>query len=276
MSTKVNLNKLKETINSLKKDGKFSEALSLLNKNSEYLLSVDPLFLIKEEIDIHLANNNKFAAIEAIKKYQALPLISVEVELYLRNRASEIIETSLKDEKKDAFSKETLRNYLLGDEQRAFFALNYLKDNYKKDDLDLFKIVLSHQKSDSIKRYALVIASYLEINHPFTTNLDNKEISVNPSLLEDPFTNEEVIKLRKQISEYSKNVTINRLMDEVLNLYLFNNYPDTITKDTLNQILPMLYVRAKMYLEPELNIKEDCLKFSLKEEEFLKFLKIVN
>ena len=65
-------------------------------------------------------------------------------------------------------------------------------------------------------------------------------------------------------------------MDEVLNLYLFNNYPDTITKDTLNQILPMLYVRAKMYLEPELNIKEDCLKFSLKEEEFLKFLKIVN
>lgn len=276
MSTKVNLNELKENINSLKKDGKFSEALSLLNKNSKYLLSTDPLFLIKEEIDIHLASNNKFAAIEAIKKYQALPLISVEVELYLRNRADEIIKTSLKDEKKDPFSKETLKSYLLGDEQRAFFALNYLKDNYKKDDLDLFKLVLAHQKSDSIKRYALVIASYLDINHTFTTTLDNKEINVNPSLLEDPFTNEEVIKLRKQISEYSKNVTINHLMDEVLNLYLFNNYPNTINKDTLNQVLPMLYLRAKMYLEPELNIKEECTKFDIKESDFLEFFKIVN
>ena len=76
-------NKL-EVLASIVDSGAYDSALSYIKSNEEELLALNPVKTIEYNVKIYLFKNEPWSALDVINDFQNRPLISVEVELYLR------------------------------------------------------------------------------------------------------------------------------------------------------------------------------------------------
>lgn len=245
-------NKL-EVLASIVDSGAYDSALSYIKSNEEELLALNPVKTIEYNIKIYLFKNEPWSALDVINDFQNRPLISVEVELYLRE-LKDFVFKSMQPKKVTTYSLGELEELLNKDTKHADIAFKYIFNNPTQETDELIIKMITNGINERVKKMALAIAMELKIDQNLTWTYRNFSTKINPSKLNFDEYETNLKDIKDTLKSYSKNITINNIMNELFDDFMYRFFPLPISEINKEMMLIYLEAEASKLLDPSFDI----------------------
>ncbi len=233
--------------------GRQEEGLSLLLRNEEKLFEENALFYMRLVIETRLSLKEFDEAYEDASRFAERPYVSQEVEEalhglngYIRAKEREIF---LHEEKAPSQIRLLLR------EEKDDFTLLQMLGKIQSDPLPYRKEVEAVVEGDAhpmVKSFALMLLLSIKSEDPVTITKGGRSFRVVPSTLHAPFTGARFESLKKDISSYTKNTSLNDVASSLFEEYIIARFPeDPLEEEEADELIPSLFLIASEYLQSE-------------------------
>lgn len=248
------------------------DALKCIGKNQKVLEKTNLKVLIKTHIEILCIKGDFDAAYEKLDYYKNLPYESQEVEETLAIYAKFIREKEKASVKTQLISDEELIKKLMS--IKSIVVLEALKELRTRDlklFLPLVKKILVSFPMQAIRSFALMLLVEKKVNEEFKFLNVNKEITVNPSLLEEPFNDAKFKNMVKAIQTDFKDPSLSQNALNIYSTYLIYIYPNKC-KYNAKAMKCALYGIANEFLQADYDLEKKCLEEGEKLEDVQKII----
>lgn len=248
-------------LKTLQKNGQYQEIIDYISTYREELLSLDPLFLLRLEVDALNELGLLESRDELLKNYEDGPYISQAFDDELK-----AIKSQIKRQKRSAkhdYSYGEIKRLLAVDApySQQLIAFNYLQTVDPTPYLPLIRHLVSHARAIEPQLLGLFLLMKAGDETPltFTSCNLNRTHHVIPKNLPLPFTSEEEIILLDAVENLSSNVTVNQFAKTIYERLVLHLFPEPIPNEDVIFILIFIESEAR-HLLGEVGYPEALLK----------------
>ncbi len=198
-----------------------------LSSYRDFLLKEDPLTTIGFHVDYFLQNERIFEALEVIEEYKSMPYISMEVEDFMNELKTRILEEKRHRSHHDSLTE--IYTYLHSqNEEKMIYAINYLS----KQNINLhLEEIAKFLKSDVAYKFKVLTLFILVEQHctkTFKVKRQNDWFDFTPQEQQLPFERKAYKEFIKIVNQYHESVQAANMAKETINAIEIKNYPLSI------------------------------------------------
>lgn len=261
-------NSLFYRVSALLVTGKSEESLACIKKNRAEMQKNLPL-LIKMHIELLCILQKFDEAYSEMEYYENLPYESQEVEESLKKYRKYIREAE-KDAvcSKDLSDADIVSRLCSKKASVVLDGLQAIRNKELMNYMPLVRRIMVNFPMQSIRSFALMLL----VEKKFNGNVDflhvDKQIQLNPSLLEPPFSSEKFVNFVKLVNSDFKNPVLSQNALNIYSTYLIFTYPDECLVDE-KVMLCALYKVAGEFLKSDDadNVAEKCQENGVNPDE---------
>lgn len=235
--------------------GRLDEALDDIEKYQSIYEKSNPFALMQSHLEILLRKGLYDEARIALKHYNELPYISQEVEEFLRDAPSRILDEEKGGNKRFHLNLDEVFDVLEKEQNESIIASTIfnLKEYNINSYIDSLKIFLKRgDVHPNFRTYALILLIDQKYGQEVPFLLNGKIEHYVPTKLIPPFMSRDYQEVTKAITQnVGGDTTVLETALHLFNCYIIDTYPENIYIDGIEKIATAMIVVAKRYLKQD-------------------------